>query len=185
MASSRPHGLRPTRRQAEYLAFIQAFTDRWKVPPSFEEIARHFSTTSPAVNGMVKTLEARGFLVRLPGRARTLRVVVPRERLEQPEPRASKPAAPDHAGEVQAVGRMACMVVERLVPALKEVDTDHLYRALDAVRDALETACLAAGASAAERKQVHDALLRAAMIAQGDSPETRPGRRLPGWRRPR
>jgi len=49
----------PTARQREYLSFIKAFTDRWGVPPSFEEIARHFETTAPSVNGMVKTLEAR------------------------------------------------------------------------------------------------------------------------------
>jgi SOS-response transcriptional repressor LexA len=63
----------PTARRAEYLAFIRAFTDRWGVPPSFEEIGRHFMTTAPSVNNMIKTLEARGFLARVPGRARTLR----------------------------------------------------------------------------------------------------------------
>jgi SOS-response transcriptional repressor LexA len=59
MAASRSQ---PTARQREYLSFIKAFTDRWGIPPSFEEIGRHFETTAPSVNGMVKTLEARGFL---------------------------------------------------------------------------------------------------------------------------
>src|SRR5580704_10361407 len=49
MATSRSQ---PTARQREYLSFIKAFTDRWGVPPSFEEIGRHFETTAPSVNGM-------------------------------------------------------------------------------------------------------------------------------------
>lgn len=66
-----------TARQGQYLAYIHRFTTRHSVAPSFEEIAAHFGTSSPSVNGMIKTLEGRGFLSRVPGVARSLRVLVP------------------------------------------------------------------------------------------------------------
>jgi len=66
-----------TARQGEYLAFIHRYTVRNGCAPSFEEIARHFGTSAPSVNGMVKTLESRGLLDRVPGAARSLRVLVP------------------------------------------------------------------------------------------------------------
>ncbi len=62
-----------TYRQGEYLAFIHDFTERRSMAPSFEEIGKHFGTTPPSVNGMIKTLEQRGFLSRQPGVARSLR----------------------------------------------------------------------------------------------------------------
>lgn len=68
-----------TVRQGEYLAFIHSYTTKVGVPPSFEDIARHFGTAPPNVNGMIKTLERRGLLSRTPGVARSLRVLVPAE----------------------------------------------------------------------------------------------------------
>ena len=72
-----------TARQGEYLAFIHRFTLRCGVAPSFEEISAHFGTTSPSVNGMIKSLERRGLLSRVPGAARSLRVLVPASLLPQ------------------------------------------------------------------------------------------------------
>jgi SOS-response transcriptional repressor LexA len=68
-----------TVRQGEYLAFIHSYTTKVGVSPSFEDIARHFGTATPNVNGMIKTLERRGLLSRTPGAARSLRVLVPAE----------------------------------------------------------------------------------------------------------
>jgi SOS-response transcriptional repressor LexA len=70
-----------TVRQGEYLAFIHSYTRKVGVSPSFEDIARHFGTAAPNVNGMIKTLEKRGLLSRTPGAARSLRVLVPAEAL--------------------------------------------------------------------------------------------------------
>src|SRR4051812_33877513 len=98
-----------TVRQGEYLSFIQSYTTKVGVSPSFEDIARHFGTASsrgprcdtpsrslpapavarrgaapgspPNVDGMIKTLERRGLLSRSPGVARSLRVLVPAEAL--------------------------------------------------------------------------------------------------------
>jgi SOS-response transcriptional repressor LexA len=66
-----------TARQGEYLAFIHRYTQRFGVAPSFDEIGIHFGTTPPSVNNMIKTLCNRGLLSRLPGVARSLRVLVP------------------------------------------------------------------------------------------------------------
>ncbi|MBI3892358.1 MAG: MarR family transcriptional regulator [Candidatus Wallbacteria bacterium] len=67
-------GARPTRRQGEYLAFILLNTRKRGIAPSYDEIAAHFGTTTPSVNGMIKTLERNGFISRVPGAGRTLRV---------------------------------------------------------------------------------------------------------------
>ncbi len=70
-----------TKRQGEYLAFILRFASKHGVAPSFEEIGSHFGTSAPSVNGMIKTLERRGLLSRVPGAARSLRVLVPASQL--------------------------------------------------------------------------------------------------------
>jgi SOS-response transcriptional repressor LexA len=77
--------LRFTARQGEMLAFIQRFTAKHGVAPSFEEIASHFGISSPSVNGMIKTLERRGLVSRVPGVARSLRVRVPSSLLPRSE----------------------------------------------------------------------------------------------------
>jgi hypothetical protein len=66
-----------TSRQGQVLAFIHRFTERYGVSPSFDDIAVHFGITSPSVNGMIRTLERKGLLSRIPGAARTLRVEAP------------------------------------------------------------------------------------------------------------
>lgn len=182
-----PSRTQPTDWQREYLAFIKSFTDRWGIPPSFEEIARHFGTTPPSVNGMVKTLEARGFISRVPGAARTIRVLVPDEALRPAAPAAAasvRDAATTTAVTIDASVRMASVVIERLVPALEGADHTLMHRALMAVAAALEVTLRGAGASEEQRQAARDTLLRVASVAQGDSAEIRPGRKVPWWRRP-
>jgi len=160
----------PTKRQSEYLEFIRAFTDRWGIPPSFEEIGKHFRTTAPSVNSMVKMLEARGFLTRVPGAARTLRVLVPPAQESTAVPTTTSAAVADAV-------RVASLVIERLVPALKGADEVHLHRALDAVAAAVDVACITAGAPDDQRAEALESLLRVVLIARGMSPEGGPGRR--------
>jgi len=183
MSLKRRPPLSPTARQAEYLTFIRAFTQRWGVPPSFEDIGRHFLTTPPSVNSMIKTLEARGFLARIPGAARTLRVLVPEEQLELSGSRSDQERSRDH--QVETALMTASLVVERLVPALEGAELELLCRALDAVAAALDIACTTAGTTPKRRREVQDTLVRVAQLAQGTSPEIRPGRKLPWWSRPR
>src|SRR5712692_7067597 len=74
-----------TTRQGEYLNFIHRYTQRFGVAPSFEEVGNHFGTTPPSVNNMIKTLCARGLLSKLPGVARSMRVLVPASQLPEGE----------------------------------------------------------------------------------------------------
>ena len=194
----------PTARQTAYLSFIKAFTDRWGVPPSFEEIGRHFLVTAPSVSSMIKTLEARGFLSRVPGAARTLRVLVSDTVLAGPTPAkgrgrspangpaTSGPATSDetaaqastHAATIATTTALATVIIERLVPALAGIEQSYLHSALDAVAQSVHVVLSGAGASDAERRQVDQTLRRTASIAQGFSSETRPGRKLPWWQKP-
>jgi hypothetical protein len=109
-------------------------------------------------------------------------VLVADEDLRGPAP--STTASTAAAVQVDAAVRMASVVIERLVPALKGADHEHVHRALSAVADALDVTLRAAGASDEQRRAADDTILRVASIALGDSPEIRPGRRVPWWRRP-
>jgi repressor LexA len=46
---------------------------------------RYFRVTPPSVHQMILTLERRGFITREPGRARSIRVLVPPEQLPELE----------------------------------------------------------------------------------------------------
>lgn len=46
-----------------------------------QAMQRYFQTTPPTVHQMVVTLERKGFIEREPGRARTIRVLLPVEQL--------------------------------------------------------------------------------------------------------
>ena len=74
--------------QGQYLAFIRAYTLIHRQPPAEVDMQRFFRVTPPAVHGMVLTLEKRGFIERVPGKARSIRLLVPAEDLpplqEQP-----------------------------------------------------------------------------------------------------
>ncbi len=168
---------RPTKRQSEYLDFIRAYTNRRGIPPSFEEIAQHFMTTPPSVNGMVKTLEAKGFLTRIPGQARTLRVTLPPDLLAPTKVTAKR--APSGGDETRAAVTLACLVIERVIPALMAFPEASRRGVLDAVRDALEVHLAATGASTDARRAAGDDLRRAALAAQGMHSPLRPIRRLP------
>ena len=66
---------RPTRRQREYLDFIERYVRRFGVSPAEADIGRHFLVSPPSVNQMVQTLERQGFITRQRGRPRSIRVV--------------------------------------------------------------------------------------------------------------
>ena len=88
-----------TARQGEYLAFVHRYAVKNGIAPSFDEIAAHFGTTSPSVNGMIKTLERRGLLSRIPGAARSLRVLVPESLLPPGDYGSGPPRSPRARGE--------------------------------------------------------------------------------------
>jgi len=82
-----------TRKQHELLRFIQSSLEESGVSPSFEEMKEALDLKSKSgVHRLISALEERGFIRRLPNRARALEV------LRQPEdvtpPVGTKPAAP-------------------------------------------------------------------------------------------
>jgi DNA-binding MarR family transcriptional regulator len=74
-------GPRFTQLQGQYLAFIYAYSRIFKRPPAEADMRRHFEVTAPTVHQMVLTLEKAGLIIRLPGAARSIQLLVPPEAL--------------------------------------------------------------------------------------------------------
>ncbi len=70
-----------TPRQGQYLAFIYYYTKLNGVPPAEADMQRCFRVTAPVVHEMVKVLDRHGFITREPGKARTIRLLLPRAEL--------------------------------------------------------------------------------------------------------
>ena len=68
----------PTRQQGQFLAFIREYTMRNQagIAPSHAEFQRFFNLTAPSVNSMLIRLEKRGFIRRIPGKARAIELVI-------------------------------------------------------------------------------------------------------------
>lgn len=78
-----------TRKQHELIRFIQAKLEETGVSPSFEEMKEALDLKSKSgVHRLISALEERGFIRRLPNRARALEV------LRQPDDVGAKPPAP-------------------------------------------------------------------------------------------
>jgi len=65
-----------TIRQGQYLAFIHAYTALNGRPPAEADLQRHFRVTPPTVHDMILRLETAGHLSRVPGQARSLRLLL-------------------------------------------------------------------------------------------------------------
>ena len=70
-----------TPRQGQFLAFIYYYTKIHRIPPAETDMQRFFRISPPAVHEMVKTLDRQGFITREPGKPRTIRVLLPRDKL--------------------------------------------------------------------------------------------------------
>jgi len=70
-----------TAKQGQYLAFIYYCTKIHGVPPAEADFRRFLPVTPPVVHQMIKTLHARGFIDREPGKARTIRLRLTRAEL--------------------------------------------------------------------------------------------------------
>ena len=132
---------------------------------------------------MIKTLDSKGFISRVPRAPRTIRVTVPDEVLGEVKPR--EPSAQAHSEKVKTILDVATLVLERLVPTLRGVEFGAKNNAIRSVHEALDVALRAAGATEEERDRADDVFTRVASSAVGDSAETRPGRKLAWWRQPR
>ena len=71
-----------TPRQGQFLAFIHYYSKLNGCPPAEEEdMVRYFKITPPSVHQMVVTLEKHRLIERVPGQARSIRLLLTREDL--------------------------------------------------------------------------------------------------------
>jgi DNA-binding MarR family transcriptional regulator len=70
-----------TSRQGQYLAFIFYYTKIHGFAPAESDMQNYFKVSPPSVHQMVLALAANGFIERIPGRARSIRLLIPREEL--------------------------------------------------------------------------------------------------------
>lgn len=70
-----------TKLQGQYLAFIDAYTRVHRTPPAEADIRQYFRVTPPSVHQMILNLEKRGLVSRIPGKPRSVSVLVPRAEL--------------------------------------------------------------------------------------------------------
>ena len=65
-----------TAKQGQYLAFIHLYTRLHRRPPAETDMQEYFRVSPPFVHQMVLTLERAGFIVRQPGVARSIQLLV-------------------------------------------------------------------------------------------------------------
>ena len=70
-----------TVKQGQYLAFIYYFTKIHDRPPAESDMQSYFKVSPPSVHQMVLSLEKHGLIERVPGRARSIRLVLTRDQL--------------------------------------------------------------------------------------------------------
>jgi Mn-dependent DtxR family transcriptional regulator len=74
-----------TEKQAQYLAFIFYYTRIHGFAPAESDMQSYFKVSAPSVHQMVLRLESNGLIGRVPGRGRSIRLLIPREQLPELE----------------------------------------------------------------------------------------------------
>ena len=70
-----------TEKQGQYLAFIYYYTKIHQRSPAEADMQNYFHVSPPAVHQMVLSLERLGLIERIPGRGRSLKLLLSREQL--------------------------------------------------------------------------------------------------------
>ena len=70
-----------TPTQGQYLAFIYYYTKIHRVAPAEADLQRYFQSSPPTIHQMIVTLQKRGLIDRVPGQARSIRLLLTRDRL--------------------------------------------------------------------------------------------------------
>jgi repressor LexA len=71
--------LKWTVKQGQYLAFIYNYTKIHERPPSEAEMEIYFKVAPPTVHQMILKLEESKLISRVPGQARSITLLVPKE----------------------------------------------------------------------------------------------------------
>lgn len=74
-----------TRKQGQYLAFSYWYTKIHRQAPAEADIQRYFGVTPPAVHQMILKLHELGLISRVPGKARSIEVLVEEEEIPRLE----------------------------------------------------------------------------------------------------
>ncbi len=111
-----------TRKQMDLLEFIHNRMKKDGVPPSFDEMKEALNLRSKSgIHRLITALEERGFIRRLPHRARALEIIRLPENLDNggfkprviegsapaPAPRSALPISSSHALDLPVMGRIA------------------------------------------------------------------------------
>jgi len=70
-----------TPKQGQYLAFIYYYSKIHGRAPAESDLQSYFKVSPPAIHQMILTLEANGFIERVPGQSRSIRLLIPRAEL--------------------------------------------------------------------------------------------------------
>lgn len=65
-----------TEKQGQYLAFIDSYMTMHGRAPAEADLQRFFGTTPPTIHQMIVKLEEKGFISRVPGQARSIKLVI-------------------------------------------------------------------------------------------------------------
>lgn len=65
-----------TSKQGQYLAFIYNYTVMYGRAPSETDLQRFFRTTPPTIHQMILKLEEKGLISRVPGQARSIKLLI-------------------------------------------------------------------------------------------------------------
>ncbi len=65
-----------TAKQGQYLAFIYNYTKIHGQAPGELDLERYFRVSPPSIHEMIKTLQRNGLIERIPGKARSIRLLV-------------------------------------------------------------------------------------------------------------
>jgi repressor LexA len=68
-----------TDKQGQYLAFINNYTKIHGRAPAEADLEKYFTVTPPTIHQMILKLEEKGLISRIPGQARSIKLLVPRE----------------------------------------------------------------------------------------------------------
>jgi hypothetical protein len=68
----------PTHQQGQFLAYIRAYmnSNYAHVAPTYAALQKYSSLTAPSVNSMLIRLAERGFISRIPGKARAIQLII-------------------------------------------------------------------------------------------------------------
>ena len=76
-----------TEKQGQYLAFIENYMVMYGRAPAEADLQRFFGTTPPTIHQMILKLEEKGFISRIPGRPRSIKLLIDADEI----PRLKRP----------------------------------------------------------------------------------------------